>query len=84
MQSTITNFDSRVTCDTNYYKSLALCYKDCSVLGMVSCGLGACAANSATCTSTILNIVITDIASAVSIASLVLTVGADAPVTVAS
>lgn len=43
--STITNFDSRVTCGTNKYKSGALCYKDCASIDMNNCGIGACAIN---------------------------------------
>lgn len=81
MQSTLTNFDSAVTCDTNYYKYGALCYKDCAVIGMVSCGIGACSANSATCASSIITMALADISSAISIASLILTAGADAPIT---
>lgn len=39
----LTNFDSRIPCRDNYYKSGALCYKDCSTLLMVNCGIGGCA-----------------------------------------
>lgn len=84
MPKSITNFDSRIPCRDGYYKSLALCYKDCKILGMVECGIGGCAASKSSCASTILTMAVDSISSAVSITSLVLSVGTAAPASTAS
>jgi len=34
-----------------------LCYNDCARVGMVNCGIGACAMNAANCASSIVNMV---------------------------
>lgn len=36
-------------CPEGRYKSGALCYKDCKVIGMSNCGIGACARDSKSC-----------------------------------
>jgi len=60
MPSSITNFDSRVTCETNdiYYKSGALCYRNCSKLAMINCGIGACALDTKACTAGVVTMVV--------------------------
>jgi len=40
------------------YKFGALCYRDCNKKGMVNCGIGACAANTAACISGIINMAV--------------------------
>lgn len=48
-----TNFDDVSICNWNQYKFGALCYRDCTLLGMANCGIGACSASSSLCTATI-------------------------------
>lgn len=38
----MTNFDKRVPCPGDMYHSGALCYRDCNILGLDNCGIGAC------------------------------------------
>jgi hypothetical protein len=52
----ITNFEA--PCQEGYYRGGALCYRDCSQLGMVNCGIGMCAADSETCASGITSMVV--------------------------
>jgi len=56
----ITNFDSRVLCDDpdKYYKSGALCYRDCKINGMVNCGIGACSLSTKQCAAGITTMVV--------------------------
>lgn len=49
----ITNCDKKVPCSQNKYKKSSLYYKDCSVIGYVNCGIGACAVDSRTCKNSI-------------------------------
>lgn len=51
--SSYTNFDSRAACESGMYKSGALCYRDCNKIGLLNCGIGACAATSTSCGTTI-------------------------------
>ena len=77
--SSVTFFNKDAGCWDDLYKAGALCYKDCAAIGMVNCGLWACAKSSETCGSTIAEMsldVITGIAEAV---EFVVTFGADAP-----
>jgi hypothetical protein len=70
--SSKTNFSSEIPCDkpTDYKaKGGALCYRDCEKIGMQNCGIGACAADNASCTAGIVSMVsgvLTGIAKAVS------------------
>jgi len=50
------NFDDRAACYFGYYKFGALCYRDCANIGMVNCGIGACATSSNSCLAGILTI----------------------------
>jgi hypothetical protein len=43
----ITNFEA--PCSDGYYRSGALCYRDCGKVGMVNCGIGMCAASNESC-----------------------------------
>ena len=49
----LTNFSSKIPCPSGMYRSGALCYRDCNNIGMENCGIGACAADGATCASKI-------------------------------
>eukprot|EP00357_Protocruzia_adherens_P011916 CAMPEP_0115007688 /NCGR_PEP_ID=MMETSP0216-20121206/21371_1 /TAXON_ID=223996 /ORGANISM="Protocruzia adherens, Strain Boccale" /LENGTH=453 /DNA_ID=CAMNT_0002374763 /DNA_START=130 /DNA_END=1491 /DNA_ORIENTATION=+ len=49
-----TFFSDKVQCPTGYYHSGALCYRDCHKLGLVNCGIGACALDSQACTAGII------------------------------
>lgn len=51
--STYGNFDSRVPCDEGMHKVGALCYRDCNKVGLLNCGIEACAATKVSCASTI-------------------------------
>ena len=51
--SSYTNFDSRVTCESGKYKAGALCYRDCKKIGLLNCGIGACAATTESCATSI-------------------------------
>ncbi len=53
----VTNFDPIAICPYKYYKFGALCYRDCSTLGMENCGIGACAISSDECKAGIVQIV---------------------------
>jgi hypothetical protein len=57
-QHQLTNFDSRIPCNSGEYKSGALCYRDCGKNSMTNCGIGACAMNDAACASGVANIVV--------------------------
>ena len=54
----LTNFDSKVECSQGYYKSLALCYRDCKIIGMENCGIGACVNNAGDCAKAITEMVV--------------------------
>ena len=45
----LTNFDKKVKCPGKMYHSGALCYRDCNVIGLVNCGIGACAISKEAC-----------------------------------
>jgi hypothetical protein len=53
----ITNFSDEVPCPGNMYRAGALCYRDCRLIGMDNCGIGACIAPGADCTTKILSMV---------------------------
>ena len=75
----VTFFNDDAGCWDDLYKAGALCYRDCAAIGMVNCGLWACAKSDETCGSSIAEMaldVITGIAEAV---EFVVTFGADAP-----
>jgi len=54
----ITNFSDRVECEDGKYKAGALCYRDCKKIGLINCGIGACAGSSFECGSGIFTIAI--------------------------
>ena len=53
----MTNFDGRVPCPGDMYRSGAVCYRNCEIIGMENCGIGACTSNSNDCAWQILNMV---------------------------
>jgi hypothetical protein len=53
----ITNFNEMVPCPEGYYRSGALCYRDCSNIQMYNCGIGACSADKDSCMNEILGMV---------------------------
>lgn len=53
--SSVTNFDSSVTCSDSRYKSGALCYKDCNYIDMYNCGIGSCTINEEACALSIIS-----------------------------
>ena len=54
----MTNFDKRVPCPGQMYHEGALCYRNCNIIGLANCGIGACSINSKTCTDTIIEMII--------------------------
>jgi hypothetical protein len=55
----LTNFSSKIPCPGDMYRSGALCYRDCNIIGLSNCGIGACSTNTAQCVMTIFNMVLT-------------------------
>jgi len=80
--SSYTNFDSRAACSPGLYKSGALCYRDCSQIGLLNCGIGACAATTASCASTIATMVIDELISLGQAVAFVASFGTDSGATV--
>jgi len=70
MPKSYTFFDSRASCKRGYYKSGALCYKDCGYKGMVNCGIGACAGSTASCAGSIISMVVSVVIGFVQLAAL--------------
>jgi hypothetical protein len=52
----LTNFADEIPCPSGFYKSGALCYRDCANIGMDNCGIGACITTDGDCTTEILKI----------------------------
>lgn len=50
----ITNFSDEVPCPGDMYRGGALCYRDCKIIGMENCGIGACIAPGSDCTAKVL------------------------------
>lgn len=76
----ITNFSDRIPCPSGMYRFLALCYRDCNNIGLVNCGIGACAADSTTCASKLVGMVQSVVEGIATLISTVLTGGASAAV----
>jgi len=76
--NSITNFSDRVPCPLGYYRPTgsALCYRDCKSIEMENCGIGACSSDSDTCVTTIIDMGIGALQSAVDIVSFVASFGA--------
>jgi hypothetical protein len=53
----LTNFASNIPCPGQMYKAGALCYRNCEVIGMYNCGIGACTSEHGTCGQQILNMI---------------------------
>lgn len=53
----LTNFSDKVPCPGDMYRAGALCYRDCRIIGMENCGIGACIAEGASCSMQILQMV---------------------------
>jgi Zn ribbon nucleic-acid-binding protein len=56
-----TNFDAVAICPQGMYKGGALCYRDCNKIGLVNCGIGACASSEQECSSRIAGMVVNTI-----------------------
>jgi hypothetical protein len=50
----LTNFSDEVPCPGNMYRMGALCYRDCTLIGMDNCGIGACIAPGEDCNMKVL------------------------------
>ena len=74
--SSMNNFDSRIPCPNEHYKSGALCYRNCNKAGLVNCGFGSCASSRETCTMGITTMSVDFILSVNRSISYVLTFGA--------
>jgi hypothetical protein len=74
--SSLTNFDDRVPCEKGSYKWGALCYRDCNNIFLENCGIGACAANAASCAAGIIKTVIDVTMGAVQFAAFIASFGA--------
>ena len=57
LPKTLTNFSPQVPCPGDTYRAGALCYRNCNLIGMENCGIGACASDKSTCVTTIINMV---------------------------
>ena len=77
----MTNFDGRIPCPAGRYKSGALCYRDCGKIGMVNCGIGACARDSGACASNIVNMVVSVIEGIIQAVVLVVSLGSSSGLT---
>ena len=71
----LTNFDKRVTCPCKMYHSAALCYRDCNIIGLVNCGIGACAVDKDTCGNKVGEMVISVLTGGLSLLTKVFTMG---------
>ena len=76
MSKSYTNFDGRVGCEDGMYKGGALCYRDCSKIYLVNCGIGACAASSEACTAGIITMVVDVTLGAIQFGAFIATFGA--------
>jgi len=73
----ITNFSDQIACTPGYYKpaGAALCYRDCKNIEMENCGIGACASDTATCATTIVDMGIGAIQGAIDVVAFVASFG---------
>jgi hypothetical protein len=76
--SSITNFSSRIPCPGDMYKSGALCYRNCSTVGMYNCGIGACVNAPGSCATEVTKMILQVIEGVVTGVATVLTFGASA------
>ena len=76
----MTNFDTRIPCPSRMYRAGALCYRDCAKIGMVNCGIGACARDGGACASNIVNMAVSVIEGIVQAVALVVTLGTSAAI----
>ena len=77
-QHLIDNFHESVPCPKGKYKSGALCYRDCGVVGSLNCGIGACSTSPEACIAAITQIVVDVVSGIVTLISLVVTLGQSA------
>jgi hypothetical protein len=49
----MTNFSSKIPCPGDMYKSGALCYRNCEIIGLFNCGIGACISDDRQCAAAI-------------------------------
>lgn len=77
----MTNFDNRIPCPSGMYRGGALCYRDCVKIGMVNCGIGACARDGGACASNIVNMAVSVIEGIVTAVVLVVSLGSSSGLT---
>ena len=71
----LTNFDKKVTCPGKMYHSGALCYRDCNIIGLTNCGIGACAIDKNTCGEKVSKIVISVLTGGLNLVTQIFTMG---------
>ena len=71
----LTNFDKRVTCPGKMYHSGALCYRDCNIIGLSNCGIGACAIDGKTCKDNVKDMVLSVLTGGLNILTKIFTKG---------
>ena len=73
----LTNFATNIPCGFNQYRPVgsALCYRDCRKIGMVNCGIGACARDLTSCGGAVMNMFIETVNTITSSTLLVLSFG---------
>ena len=80
-QKSIDNFSDRVPCPEGKYKSGALCYRNCGVIGMINCGIGACSTDSGACAAAIVGIVVDVVIGMVDLIVFVVSMGTSSAMT---
>jgi len=71
----LTNFHKDVTCPGRMYHGGALCYRNCEVVGLVNCGIGACSIDKSTCGKAIMNLILNVVKGVVKLITFVLSLG---------
>jgi hypothetical protein len=63
------------------YRGGALCYRDCNVIGMANCGIGACSLDGGSCASAIIGIIIDVVSGIVDLIVFVVSLGTSSALT---
>jgi len=77
-------FPKPMVCAPGLNYESGLCYKGCERLGLVSCGIGACASSGPACTSAIIKIVTDVLSGILDLVTLIASFGASAPESIAA
>lgn len=77
--ASLTNFAPEIPCPGNMYRFGALCYRDCNLIGMQNCGMGACIAEGASCALKIGEMAIAVVEGVATGINTIVTLGAGAP-----